>query len=1213
MPIRSSSSSFGSSAPSSSSSAYAPDSSFYAFALLDSGYSYWVYDALPAPGRLHVGSTAIDGRAPGGTGGVRGIFSLKHNNPSTYTYSPDKTYQIVTNTLNVYATSASFSVGFNWGDQLNYSRGMTPSNGAPGAATQSFIHYSTPPGKWITRNDVVYRANGTFSNTGTSNRGIVSYSVNELDFKILGFSYYKMQYYELSTQETKNTLGWHYDKPTDVYFWYDKSSLASSNDALGYYPVGGNNNSKVANKGYRLNNAIYKFVPYTYFNLNFNYQNTTSAPLKIYLSPSPPSTLVPSTTNYNNGIYTPPSGSVLIATVTQSFSGTYSSTDSSTPEAFYGLRGNQYLIIVGPFMGATSSGATASVYLKNVIVDGAYHPGNNRQYVMTSGATYSTTVTGLTGATYATIVGNGNTINATSSLSRGRIYSKIGNGAFKAGIWENGVWNSGWRVDDGMFEFYDIITFFSYNRNKRWRIQISGPSESVSNFNVGDNVAIGNIVAIDINEDRKLLKGYYTIINKTDNSIVVEFDNNFPIRRIKRDSDNHRIFITKNVWLSGGFLNGYFKGVWNYGLFKGYPLITEMYDSHWIDGIFDGGHFVSNPYIVPDFIDTFFNSNGVGLQFSTSSTPHGLVVGDLITVDKNNKLLNPQYDGDHNVLEVVDNYKVIIDADYGADSTLEGGKVYIDKNKGLLQKVDFKSNNVSKITSANSTDSGSVFVYNSWMDVNYDPDYATNIGRPNSVLSPVSRKSFSENNLYGYTTNDVLESNSTFRDSFSTTIRKYKLGTKYKIFSDFIGDAGKFENEFGGTFSDAESTFVKEGWTFSRSNISSLTFSRTTPADNDPLITGEELIVQARNSGGILDITPFSDEYIANRTYEEVQKLRYTKVEFDLITFSGPITTYGSNYNYLFTFGNYYTQPPIHFNNLNLVIRAVYTSALGLFPSRYSTIDYAKYLPIYENINHLNTKNKTKVEYFYNKRNLSMNFTGLNYPLNGDTSASEYVIDNLHFYEIDMIPFFQYFTDNNINKSVQIPFQGISPFIDYSNVGFNFVDNLTIGLDSINTENSNDVISGVGAGIGSIGTVTSGSIGFGSIIYATEASSSATGIISGVGGPFATLAPYSISGGTSTTFATITGTITVSSAPVTITLTSSANSDLFTSATQYTTATLTIGGTGTITGGGRTMTNNSNSSFFSSVTTRTLTGTTTYPYTLSITNTGTGLASFSLS
>ena len=146
--------------------------------------------------------------------------------------------------------------------------------------------------------------------------------------------------------------------------------------------------------------------------------------------------------------------------------------------------------------------------------------------------------------------------------------SKIGNGKFKTGIWENGVWNSGWRVDEGMYEFYNVNQFFGYNRNKRWRVQITGPTSSVSNFNIGDNVSIGNIIAIDINEDRKVLKSYYTIINKTDDSIIVEFDNNFPIRRVKKDSDHHRIYVTKNVWLSGGFLNGYFKGIWNYGLFR---------------------------------------------------------------------------------------------------------------------------------------------------------------------------------------------------------------------------------------------------------------------------------------------------------------------------------------------------------------------------------------------------------------------------------------------------------------------------------------------------------------------------------------------------------------------------------------------------------------------------------------------------------------------
>ena len=60
--------------------------------------------------------------------------------------------------------------------------------------------------------------------------------------------------------------------------------------------------------------------------------------------------------------------------------------------------------------------------------------------------------------------------------------------------------------------------------------------------------------------------------------------------------------------MSGGFLNGYFRGVWNYGLFKGYPLITEMYDTHWIDGVFDGGHFTSEQYY-DDENRVFYNTS----------------------------------------------------------------------------------------------------------------------------------------------------------------------------------------------------------------------------------------------------------------------------------------------------------------------------------------------------------------------------------------------------------------------------------------------------------------------------------------------------------------------------------------------------------------------------------------------------------------------------
>ena len=782
-----------------------------------------------------------------------------------------------------------------------------------------------------------------------------------------------------------------------------------------------------------------------------------------------------------------------------------------------------------------------------------------------------------------------------------------------------------------MYEFYNIYQHFSYDKLKKWRVQIQGPTSSVAKFEIGDNISIGNIVAIDINNSRRLLKNYFTIINKTVDTIIVEFDNNFPLRRIERDSENHRIYVTKNIWLSGGFLNGYFKGIWNYGLFKGYPLITEMYDSHWIDGIFDGGHFNTVKYPSATFSDTLYyrDTDNIGYVGLTFSSKHNLITKDVINIDKSDKSVNIEYDGEHTIRYVVNDYHVVIDQEWGSDTSNESGTASVINSKGVIQKMSFKSNNKSRITSVQSDQSANVFTFNSWIDVNYDNSSAVNIGKPQNLLSKFRTSSYSENNLYGYPTLDVLESDSTFRDSFSTTIRKYRLGTKYKIFADFIGDSGNFENYFDNL---DESRFISQGWTFSRAHISTLTFSRTEDAGVYPLI-GEELKVQAIGDGGILNNTPASlmDISLRNRTMYDLGRNRYTKIDFDLVTHSfvgsdyyavipdneSLISTFpglarvlpngtadasvgldtvlyntwldnGGPYGALFGFT---TVPAIHFDNINKIVRNIY---YDLDSVTASTVIDATFLPIYQNINHLNTKKTKKTEYFFNKRNLGMRFYG------NIAETVDYIIDNLHFYEVDMIPFFQYFTEDTINKGVEIPFQGISPFIDYSNANFNFIDNIAIGLDSIKTQNSNTVVSGVGTGIGSVASAGG--------IYAGE-------YVSGVAGKsgitFAP-SPYSISGNTSTTSATITGTITVTTAPVTITLTSSANSGLF--GTEYTTANLVIGGIGTITGGSRTMISNSNSGFFSvTTTTRTLMQPTTYPYTLSITNTGTGQASFSLS
>jgi hypothetical protein len=174
---------------------------------------------------------------------------------------------------------------------------------------------------------------------------------------------------------------------------------------------------------------------------------------------------------------------------------------------------------------------------------------------------------------------------------------KYGNGAFKYGLWENGYWNNGWHAswnsEREYFLFKDVILGgFAEASTNLWIINLSALTNT-NGLEIGQRVSIGNIVFIDINEQRRLIRGWYRIINKTITTITVEINVNFAVRRIERDSLLHLIYVSKNIWQSGIFHNGYFKGIWNYGLFRGYPYVTKMDQSHWIDGIFDGGHFLS--------------------------------------------------------------------------------------------------------------------------------------------------------------------------------------------------------------------------------------------------------------------------------------------------------------------------------------------------------------------------------------------------------------------------------------------------------------------------------------------------------------------------------------------------------------------------------------------------------------------------------------------
>jgi len=190
-----------------------------------------------------------------------------------------------------------------------------------------------------------------------------------------------------------------------------------------------------------------------------------------------------------------------------------------------------------------------------------------------------------------------------------------GNGAFIEGVWENGVWNNGPRTNQAFntnsvsVNMESVSNFFQTAPN-RWQVELSG-LEDISIFSVGDYISIGNIIGLTVNETRKFLKDSYQII-KIDtllNTLSVVIITPFPIRAIQKDSDNHKILVTKNVWENGKFHNGTFEGVWNSGIFEGYPYLSVIQDTQWISGKLDGGRFISSTQS-----DVFGNTYSTGLM-----------------------------------------------------------------------------------------------------------------------------------------------------------------------------------------------------------------------------------------------------------------------------------------------------------------------------------------------------------------------------------------------------------------------------------------------------------------------------------------------------------------------------------------------------------------------------------------------------------------------
>jgi hypothetical protein len=212
-------------------------------------------------------------------------------------------------------------------------------------------------------------------------------------------------------------------------------------------------------------------------------------------------------------------------------------------------------------------------------------------------------------------------INRLGDKTGGIISIKYGNGAFKSGLWKFGVWNDGWRSvwtsSEEDILFFDSVSTetFKVNINK-WNLKLVANTNVSNILNIidvlkpNDFVSIGNVVGIDLNEERYLLTDYYRVVDvETINNgtgVVVTLDipvSRFPLNRFTIDSEYHLIYVTKNIWLSGRFMNGYYRGVWNFGAVEGYPFTTFFEHSHFISGKFDGGRFRSSTASI-------FNSDG---------------------------------------------------------------------------------------------------------------------------------------------------------------------------------------------------------------------------------------------------------------------------------------------------------------------------------------------------------------------------------------------------------------------------------------------------------------------------------------------------------------------------------------------------------------------------------------------------------------------------
>jgi hypothetical protein len=687
------------------------------------------------------------------------------------------------------------------------------------------------------------------------------------------------------------------------------------------------------------------------------------------------------------------------------------------------------------------------------------------------------------------------------------IATRFGNGVFTSGtssafssVWENGVWNEGLRYDKYVYSFDNLDIFpgttkpFSFQgyidirspkvgnipslrdnnltkiktSSKNWIISLTRTigyiyyDGSIANqqdfnvidyFKVGDRVSVGNIISLDLNNNRKLIRDYFTVIQVSNDIIRLQVTLNFPIRRISKDSDDHLIYISKNIWLNGAFLNGLFKGVWNNGLFKGAPYITKMIDSQWIDGRFDGGLFRGLTLSVADSVDDPENDSR-----QIDIYPSGLIQ-NFIFKDNNVGFSDSEFF--NNFLK----YNSWIDVNYFTSSmtNIYRDSIYWDKyletNKSTLNYNGYPTKDVlSSISSFKNTFNDDIKDYSlGWKYQVYD-DYIDNpfFNYPiNSTQSFVT-------GLYESDVDGLIES--------------FQMGATYSIPGLY-----RFAKNNKWRTSILTPTYPSSGVSFAPF------LSANTSVDN---------IDRLKISSSIQNSRPF---LLENDNTKNIPKFRYSIIEFEM---NHQAINNRFKYPYLlnepqaklFKGGpsndddivEYISAVPdiVGHNQTSEIIKKEYFYNK---PSLQMVMSQTLYFydVIYGSLGHslafTSNPGLTAGDLIYvSKRDVNQNthvngfFTVTNFTIDTTFGYLVYVNPNIGFplytntttgtdggivfllkpytnefkyikmYEVDAVPFFYYAGEDRINQSILAPLSAVAPQINYSDSDFSLIDSINI-------------------------------------------------------------------------------------------------------------------------------------------------------------------------